>query len=80
MDIKRVVTKRSDCDEGDILSAIWHWMVFMAVRCFTGSVEISFRKGVVTDLKEDGSSVGIGVREINKRIRLGRCESEEQKD
>lgn len=80
MNIKKIVTRRSEGDEGDVLSAIWHWMLFIALKRFSGRIEIGFCRGSVTDLKEDGVSIGVDVKEINRRIRLGRCVDENKKD
>lgn len=79
MKLSDVVTKTSNRHTGDILSAIWHLMLFMGLRGFTGKLEIDFKGGRVSGLKENGESIDLDVHAINRKIRLGKC-SREQED
>lgn len=78
MRLKNVVAKMSYRHTGDILSAIWHWMLFLGLKGFSGIIKIRFEGGRVSGLMENGEPVELDVRAINKKIRLGKCRSEQQ--
>lgn len=75
MRLDKIVTKRDDDEVGDILSAVWHWMIFLCLKKFTGSISVEVRDGKVVGIMENGESVPANPVEINKKMRLGRCKN-----
>ena len=57
----------------DILSAVWHWLCFLAIKRFTGTISITFVDGKIKMLKKDLENIEATTKALHKETRLGHC-------
>ena len=69
--LEKIITQLNRSAEGDLLSAIWHFLCFSAMA--QSDISIECRGGKIHSITRNGEKIEPTVAGINRAMKLGPC-------